>query len=372
MTSPITRQLFINGAWTPAENNRTYKRTNPANGELVGTFSLASKADAERAVQAARTAFDSGVWTGMDSEERANIMLRTADIVLERAEEIAWWEYATTGTPLRYTRNFANSAARTFRYFAGLARDIHGDSFSFNVSQMGVTLKEPIGVCSLIVPWNFPLGEATWKVCPAIAAGCTMVVKPDSKTPVTALELGAILKEAGLPDGVYNCVVGDVADIGDTLTTHPDIDHISFTGSTHSGRIIAEKASSTLKPVHLELGGKSPLIVFADADIDAAAADAAFGVFWHLGQVCTASSRLLVEASAVDEFTERLAAHAQSMKIADPLVQDAVLGSMVSEDHLNTVMNYIARGKAEGAGVVLGGERLTVAQFDRGAYLPPT
>lgn len=369
---PVTRELFINGQWVPSESGRTYQRHNPANGELVGTFSLASQADAERAVQVARETFDSGVWSNMDSEERATIMLRTADLLLVRQDEIAWWEYATTGTPLRYTKNFAKSAARLFRYYAGLARDIAGRSFGFNAKQMGITLKEPIGVCSLIVPWNFPLGEAAWKICPALAAGCTMVVKPDSKTPVTALELGAILKEAGLPDGVYNAITGEVADIGTTLTSHPDIDHISFTGSTTSGRKVMEAAASTLKPIHLELGGKSPLIIFDDANLEQAAQDAAFGIFWHLGQVCTASSRLLVQRSIVDDFVPLLKKYADEMTIADPLDDNAVLGAMVSDEHMSHVLQYVARGVAGGATLFSGGERLIEGAFAQGAFMPPT
>ena len=237
---------------------------------------------------------------------------------------------------------------------------------------MGFTLKEPIGVVSLILPWNFPLGEATWKVCPALAAGCTMVVKPDSKTPVTALELGPILKEAGLPDGVYNVVVGEPEDLSDVVTAHPDIDHISFTGSTHSGRIVMRNASETLKPLHLELGGKSPLIIFEDADVDAAAQDAAFGIFWHCGQVCTASSRLLVQASIADTFTERLSEHAAEMIVGDPLRPDTMLGPLVSHEHLDRVLAYVASGVEEGATLHQGGNRLQEEPFAHGAYLPPT
>jgi len=369
--NPISRDLFIDGQWIPSSSGKTYNRYNPSNGELVGTFPLATSEDAERAIFAARQSFDSGVWSAIDSEERALVMLQTAEILLERAEEIAWWEYATTGTPLRYTKNFANSAARLFRYYAGLARDISGRNFNFNEKQMGLILQEPIGVCSLIVPWNFPLGEAAWKVCPALAAGCSMVVKPDSKTPITALELGIILKEAGLPDGVYNAIVGDVEDVGIPLTTHPDIDHISFTGSTHSGRQIMNAASSTLKPLHLELGGKSPLIIFEDADLDKAAADSAFGIFWHLGQVCTASSRILIERSAVDKFVHLFQKHTENMQVGDPLAETSVLGSLVSEDHLKHVLAYVDRGRNEGATLVTGGERLTEGDFANGAFMKP-
>ncbi len=368
----IEMHLFIDGAIVPSASGRTYTRTNPANGEPVGTFSLANAADAERAVAAARTAFDDGRWSDIDSEERANVMLRTADLLMQRQEELALDEMHTTGSPLRFTRSFIESAASTFRYFAGLARTIHGDAYTFNSGQIGLTLKEPVGVVSLILPWNFPLGEATWKVCPALAAGCTMVVKPDTKTPTTALKLAEILKQAGLPDGVYNVVVGEPADLSDTLTAHPHIDHISFTGSTNSGRIIMGNASPTVKPLHLELGGKSPLIVFEDADLDAAAQDAAFGIFWHCGQVCTASSRLLVQASAADAFLEKLKAQAEGMTIGDPTDENVSIGPLVSEQHLERVLDYVAQGIDEGAELVLGGKRLTDPPFAAGAYLPPT
>lgn len=364
--------LFIGGTWQPAKRDNILERYSPVTGELVGTYAQATAEDALEAVQAARQAFDSGGWSGLDSAERAAIMLKTADLLMERQEELALRECLETGVPLRYARNFIHSAAKTFRYFAGLARDIKGDAFAFSSAQMGFTIKEPVGVVSLILPWNFPLGEATWKVCPALAAGCTIIVKADSKTPSTALALGEILKAAGLPDGVYNALVGEPTDLSDVITAHPDIDHISFTGSTRSGRVIMQNASPTLKPLHLELGGKSPLIIFEDADLDAAAQDAAFGIFWHCGQVCTASSRLLVQSSIADTFVEKLAAAADNMKIGDPFEEDTVLGALISEDHLNHVLDYVASGVEQGATLVKGGKRLTEPPFDKGAFLPPT
>lgn len=368
----IERDLFIAGEWQPAAQGKRIERYSPVSGELIGRFALASADDARRAVQAARQAFDHGPWPRMDPAERAEIMLRTADLLQERQEELANWESKTTGTPLRFTRNFVTSAVKTFRYFAGLARTIKGSSFGFTPSRLGFTLKEPVGVVSLILPWNFPLGEATWKVCPALAAGCTMIVKPDTKTPVTALALGPILQEAGLPDGVYNVITGEPAEISDIVTADPAIDHISFTGSTHSGRIIMSNASNTLKPLHLELGGKSPLIIFEDSDVDAAAQDAAFGIFWHCGQVCTASSRLLVQQSISNAFVDRLTHHAQAMQIGDPDDPETMLGPLVSEEHLSRVLAYVAKGTKEGAILHLGGERLNRPPFERGAYLPPT
>lgn len=368
----LERDLFINGRWQPATDGRTSERLSPVNGQLVGRFARASATDAQQAIACAREAFDNGPWPNMDPAERAEILLKTADLLEDSRQELAAWECQTTGTPLRYTRNFITSAIKTFRYFAGLARTIHGDAYSFTPGRMGLTLKEPVGVVSLILPWNFPLGEATWKVCPALAAGCTMVVKPDSKTPVTALALGPILQEAGLPDGVYNVVTGEPDEIGTTLTSHPDIDHISFTGSTASGRLIMGSAATTVKPLHLELGGKSPLIIFADCDVEAAAQDAAFGIFWHCGQVCTASSRLLVEERIVADFVDRLAHHAAQMPLGDPNDADTMLGPLISEEHLQRVEDYVKLGIAEGATLFSGGQRLSSPPFDRGAYFPPT
>jgi len=370
----MTLQLdhYINGQWTPSKDGRRIERHSPATGESVGDFALAGQTDAEAAIGAARAAFDSGVWSQIDSAQRAAILLKIADMMDANAEEWGKWESATNGMPLQSGIGTVGYCSNIFRYYAGLARTIHGDAYTFNQKQMGMTIKEPIGVVSIIIPWNFPLGEATWKAAPALAAGCTIVAKPDVKTPATVLLLAELMTQAGLPDGVFNVVVGNPEDIGGTLTAHPDIDHISFTGSTQSGRIVMESAAQTVKPLHLELGGKSPLIIFDDADLDAAANNAAFNIFWHNGQVCTASSRILVQDTIMDAFVERLKEKTDALKISVPSDPDATISAVVSHDHMDRILNYIKMGQAEGATLAYGGQRLTDAPFDQGAYVQPT
>ena len=373
-TSPqlYENALFIGGTFRPASAGRTLERHNPATGELVGHFASATEADALAAIASARKAFDKGDWSRVDGAERATVMLKIADGLIEQLEHLAWLESVTTGTPLNDCRSFVRSAAETFRYFAGLARDIAGHAQTFGENRAGFTLKEPMGVVSLILPWNFPLGEAAWKVCPALAAGCAVVVKPDSKTPATALALAEILQQAGVPDGIYNVVVGEPAEVGSALTGHPDIDAISFTGSTGSGRVVMRSAADTVKPLHLELGGKSPLLIFADANLDAAAKDAAFGAFWHNGQVCTAASRLLVDKRIVGDFLERLTHHANAMTVGQPDDANTTLGSVISKQHLTRITDYIQRGLSEGATLHMGGEALTDGDFAKGAFIAPT
>jgi len=364
--------LFIDGKFRPASGGRTLERRNPATGERVGHFASATETDALAAIASARKAFDQGDWSRADGAERAAVMLKISDAMLEQLEHLAWLESVTTGAPLSDCRSFVRSSAEAFQYFAGLARDITGHTHTFGSAAAGFTLKEPMGVVSLILPWNFPLDEAAWKVCPALAAGCAVVVKPDSKTPATALALADILQHAGVPDGVYNVVVGEPADVGSALTSHPDVDAISFTGSTGSGRVVMRSAADTLKPLHLELGGKSPLLIFADADIDAAAKDAAFGAFWHNGQVCTAASRLLVDKRVMGDFLERLTHHAGTMTIGQPQHNDTILGAVISEQHLTRITDYIQRGLSEGATLHMGGEALTDGDFAEGAFIAPT
>jgi betaine-aldehyde dehydrogenase len=368
----IHRDLFIAGEWRPARGGATVERADPGNGTLYATFARATREDALDAVSAARSAFDSGDWPGAAPAERAEVLLRAARILEERSEEMAEWESRTSGAPLSQARMMMEWVTDLLKYYAGLARTIEGQAMTLGRNQLGITLREPLGVVSLIAPWNFPLNQAAWKIAPALAAGCTAVVKPDSKTPLTTLELAAIFKEAGLPDGVLNVVVGDPSEIGDVLTGHPDIDLVSLTGSTETGKKVMRSASDTVKRVHLELGGKSPNIIFPDADLDAAASAAAWAVFWRCGQVCTAGSRLLVHASVRDQVVERLKQTAESMIIGDPAEQETILGPLISEEHLQRVEGYVRQGVEEGARLELGGNRLDSPPYDRGAFFPPT
>ncbi|HSM57328.1 MAG TPA: aldehyde dehydrogenase family protein [Candidatus Sulfomarinibacteraceae bacterium] len=368
---PIERDFFVDGEWTPARSGLTIERHNPANGELIGVFARAAEEDVTHAISVARRAFDEGPWPRMLPVERAEVLRKAADIMEAERDEMGLWESLSSGAPINQAKAMIDWAIDLFRYYAGLARDVHGESFNFG-NEMGLVLREPVGVVSQILPWNFPINQASWKVAPALAAGCTIVAKPDSKTPITTLEMARILSEAGLPDGVFNVIVGEPQEIGDVLVAHPGIDMVSLTGSTETGKIIMRKAADTLKHVHLELGGKSPNVVFPDADLDAAAKASAWGVFFRCGQICTASSRLLVHESIKDQFLELLHKHAQRMQIGDPMSGNTHIGPLVSQEQLQRVQQYIERGQEEGAQLVQGGQRLSGESFDKGYYLPPT
>lgn len=369
---PIHRDLYIDGRSQPASTDRQIERYNPANGQLVGRFAKASADDAIHAVAAARRAFDDGPWPRMAPAERAEIMLETARLLRENTNDLALWESLTSGIPLATTCGSIESAAKLFTYYAGLARDIKGETVDLGEKKLGLVLKEPVGVVSQLIPWNFPLGQATWKVCPALAAGCTIVAKPDSKTPVTTLELARIMTKAGLPDGVLNVIVGNVEDLSEVLTGHPDIDAVSLTGSTESGKVVMRNAADTVKRVHLELGGKSPQIVFADADLDAAADAAAEGIFWRSGQVCNAGSRILVHESVQEKFLELLNTYANGLTIGDPMDDATVVGPLISPEHRERVERYVKAGVDEGATLARGGRRPENPPLDAGCYYPPT
>lgn len=371
MHQTIEMNLFIGGEFRTSVAGTRYERHDPGGGGVVGDFAKAGAADAEAAVAAARASFDSGVWANTPPAERAAVLLRTADLLQARQEEFAWWESRTSGAPIAQGRMMIEWVIDLFRYYAGLARDIHGETTTFGPGLLALTLKEPVGVVSLITPWNFPLNQAAWKICPALAAGCSLVVKPDSMTPATTLGLAQLLTEAGLPAGVINVVMGEVADIGDILTGDPRIDLVSITGSTESGKNIMATAARTLKRVSLELGGKSPNIIFPDADIPAAASAAAWAIFWRSGQVCTAGSRLLVHEDVHDEVVEQLVKTASGMR-SGPVDSDADLGPLVSAQHLDRVARYVRAGLDEGASLVHGGSRLTTGELAAGHYFEPT
>lgn len=364
--------LFINGKTVPAQSGLRYERHDPATGTLVASFAKALGVDAERAIAAARTAFDAGVWSRAAGAARAEVLIRTAALLAERKPQFAQWESVTSGAPIGQAQQMIDWVIDLFYYYAGLARDIHGETTTFGTDLLALTLKEPIGVATLIAPWNFPLNQAAWKICPALAAGCSVVVKPDSQTPATTIALAELLTEAGLPAGVVNVVTGDVDDIGDTLITDPRVDMVSFTGSTASGKRIMELASRSLKKVSLELGGKSPNIIFPDADLAAASSAAAWGIFWRVGQVCTAGSRLFVHEDVHDEVVERLIATARSMRLGSPTRDDVDLGPLISPEHLARVQRYVAAGLEEGAHLAFGGQRPAGSEFDQGAYMTPT
>lgn len=368
----VSMDLFIDGAERPAASGARYERLDPATGAAVGSFALGGAQDALAAIAAARRSFDAGAWANATVAARADVLLKTAAALADDKERFARWESVTSGAPIGQARQMIDWVVDLLRYYAGLARDIHGETTTFGPGLLAFTVKEPVGVATLIAPWNFPLNQAAWKICPALAAGCSVVVKPDSQTPATTIGLARLLTDAGLPPGVMNVVMGEVAEIGEPLVTDERVDMVSFTGSTASGKRVMELASRSLKRVSLELGGKSPNIVFADADLAAASSAAAWGIFWRSGQVCTAGSRLFVQESVHDEVVERLVATARAMRVGSPERDDVDLGPVISPAHLERVERYVASGLAEGARLLHGGERLAGGEYGRGAYIGPT
>ena len=367
-------RLFIGGEWVAPIRGGSFPVIDPATEEVFAHAPAGTAEDIDRAVKAARKAFDEGPWPRMSGKERAKILRRIADGVTARQDELARIEVRDNGKPLPEALWDIGDVAGCFSYYAGLAETLDespeeivplGDArFSTRV------VREPIGVAGAIVPWNYPLLMAAWKVAPALAAGCTMVLKPSELTPLTALELGAIVAEAGLPAGVLNIVTGTGPDAGQPLTEHPGVDKLAFTGSVPTGSKVMLAAARDIKAVSLELGGKSPFVVFADADIEAAVEWIMFGIFWNQGQVCSATSRVLVEESLYPALLERLIAEAAKIRIGNGMEEGTLLGPLVSKGQYDKVLAAIARGRAEGATVAGGGRR--PAGLDTGYFLEPT
>ena len=364
-------RLLINGQWT--EGSKTFDTMNPATGEVLTQVAEASAADVDRAVQAARRAFEdgSGPWRKLSASERGRLIWRLADLVEKNIEELAELETLDNGKPIFESRYVdMPMVIDVLRYYAGLATKIHGETVNTSEAAFTYTLREPVGVVGLIVPWNFPLLLASWKIGPALACGNTIVLKPAEQTPLTPLMLGELALEAGFPAGVINIVTGG-PETGKAIVAHPGIDKIAFTGSTTVGKEIMRGAADTLKRVTLELGGKSPNIVFSDADVDNAVKGAINGIFYGKGEVCNAGSRLFLERKLKDEFTEKLVARASKMKPADPLDPKTKLGAIVSQEQMQTVLSYIDAGKKDGAKLVAGGNRVSV-DGSKGFFIEPT
>jgi acyl-CoA reductase-like NAD-dependent aldehyde dehydrogenase len=351
--------LFIDGAVAAAESGKTYPVYEPAFGEVLAEVAEGGAADIDRAVRAARKAFDEGPWTTkLAAADRARLLFKLADLMERDADALAVLESRNQGKTLFESRKIEIPlACDCLRYFAGWATKLHGETIPTRPSALTYTLREPVGVVGAIVPWNFPLLITMWKIAPALAAGCTVVLKPASPTPLTALRLAELGREAGLPPGVFNVVPGKGTVAGHALVEHPMVDKIAFTGSTAVGRDIMRRAAETVKRVSLELGGKSPNIVLADADLEAAAKGAMNGIFYNKGEVCAAGSRLLVEAPVHDELVERIRSKMDGMTLGDPLDSKTRMGPQVSEDQMQTILRYIDSGKKQGARLVTGGER---------------
>ncbi len=357
----IRNRMWIGNEWADAEDGGTFATVNPATGETIAEVASGQAADIDKAVAAAREALTSKAWGRMNPHKRSKLLWKLADAIDANADELAALETADNGKPYFESRKVdLPSVAENFRYFAGMADKIQGGTIPVAGPFFNYTLREPVGVVGCITPWNFPLSLATWKVAPALACGNTVVLKPAEQTPLTAIRLAELAAEVGFPPGVLNVVPGFGETAGAALVAHAGVDSIAFTGSTEVGKIVMRAAAETLKKVSLELGGKSPNIVLADADLDAAVRGATTGIFYGKGEVCAAGSRVLVERSVYDDFVEAFAARAAKMTVGDPMDSNTRLGAIVSEEQLERIMGYVAAGKSEGARLVTGGERTTV------------
>ncbi len=365
------KQLLIGGEWRDASNGKTQPVVNPATEEVIAEVASATAEDVDAAVKAARAAFE-GPWSQMSARERGRLVYKLGEQLMAEADEVARLETMHNGKPITESRHVEiPMAAECLQYFAGWADKFHGETVPVKGGQLVYTRREPLGVVAAIVPWNFPLLIAIWKVAPALAMGNTVILKPASQTPLTALKLGEMATALGFPPGVLNVITGSGSTTGQAIVDHPGIDKISFTGDTSTGKGIMRGAAETLKHITLELGGKSPNIVFADADLDAAVRGATMGIFYGKGEVCAAGSRLLVEASIKDEFLAKVADRAKKMTAGDPLSPKTRLGAIASKNQLDRVLGYIETAKKEGASLLAGGERIDIGT-GKGYFLQPT
>jgi aldehyde dehydrogenase (NAD+) len=364
-----TAQVFINGKWQAPASGETYSPINPATEEPIEAVARGDERDVEAAVAAARRAFDEGQWPRMSPHERGRIVWKLGDLIQANLDEMARLESLCTGKTLFDSGKVEIPfAAEVFRYYAGWASKIHGETLQLRDNAFTFTLRHPVGVVGAIVPWNFPFLLSSWKIAPALAAGNTMVLKPASQTPLTALKFADLCQQAGLPEGVFNVVTGPGGKAGMALVKDPRVDKIAFTGSTEVGKQIMREAAGTLKRLSLELGGKSPNIVFADADMEAALRGAMTGIFYNKGEVCAAGSRLFLEERVHDEFMAKLTERVKGLKVGDPMDKATRMGPVVSRQQMDTVLSYIEAGKREGARLVAGGGRVG----SKGYFIEPT
>jgi acyl-CoA reductase-like NAD-dependent aldehyde dehydrogenase len=365
------KQLFINNEWRAAQAGDLMDVINPATEEVIAQVASAGTADLDAAVDAARAALD-GPWARLSARERGRLVRRLGDRLLERADEVARLETLHNGKPISESRHIEiPAAAECFEYYGGWSDKVMGETIPVKGNHLTYTLREPLGVVAAIVPWNFPLLLAAWKVAPALACGNTVILKPASQTPLTALALAEISMDVGLPPGVLNVLTGPGATLGRAIVEHPGIDKIAFTGDTGTGKGIMRGAADTLKRITLELGGKSPNIVLPDADLEAAVRGVTIGIFYGKGEVCAAGSRLLVDRSIKDQFVDKLAARAKKMTAGDPMNPQTRFGALSSKKQLETVMRYIDSGKREGATLAAGGARADIGT-GQGYCVEPT
>ena len=374
-TAPATKtQLLIGKDWIDAQSGAVYADVNPATGAPLAEVADAGGAEVDRAAAAARAAFESGKWSTMAASRRAKIIYKMAQLIAERANELALMEVRDNGKALWIAKGELSAIVDCFEFYAGAATKNYGDTMPAPVpNYLAYTVREPVGVVGAIVPWNFPLLLASWKVAPALAAGCTMVLKPAPSTPLTAIELGKIALEAGLPEGVLNVLTGSGTQLGQAMVEHPAIDKIAFTGSTATGKRVAATASETLKRVSLELGGKSPSIVFDDADLGQAVNGALYGIFYNAGQTCEARSRVLLQNAVADEFIARFSEKAQKLRVGNPEDPQTQIGAITMREQLEKIQSYCEIAEREGARKLFGGGLPDLGpEFERGFFWSAT
>ena len=368
-----TDTLFIDGAWTGARSGALRCIIDPFDQSLVAEVAEGGRDDAQAAIAAARRAFDQGPWPRMTGPQRGAIVARLGQLITESREDLARLESRDTGKTLEESRWDMDDAAGVFSFYAGLAGEDPDEILTPpEPEQSSRLLREPIGVCSQICPWNYPLLQASWKVAPALAAGCTMVLKPSEITPMTTIRLAELAVQAGVPDGVFNLVLGPGPSVGAELAENPDVDMVSFTGGLLTGRRIMRAAADTVKRVALELGGKNPHIIFADANLDAAVDAALNGVFFHAGQICSAGARVMVEDAIHDRFVEALKARMAGIRLGSGFDEETRMGPLISAEHRDKVEGWVATGMEEGARLVLGGKRPEDPELGRGFFYLPT
>lgn len=367
------KKLLINGKWVNSSSGQTFSTVNPSTGKVIAEIARGDATDVDYAVKAARRAFDEGPWRFFKPAQRQHLLLRLADLVEDHFDELSTIDTIDMGVPISRSRAGRNRAVSLVRYYAGLATTIQGNTIENSApgSFFSYTLKDPVGVVGAIIPWNGPLGIALWKLAPALATGCTVVLKPAEQASLSPLRLGELIEEAGFPPGVINIVTG-FGDVGAAISNHPCVDKVSFTGSTETGRAIIRASAGNIKRLSLELGGKSADIVFADADLDNAVAGAAMAGFNNSGQVCSAGTRLFVEESIREEFIGRLTDFTRSLIVGNSQDINTQLGPLVSEEQMNRVMGYCAKGQEEGAQALTGGVRLTEGNHSNGFFVAPT
>ncbi len=367
------KRMLIGGQWVPAVSGKTFESRDPATGKLLAKVAEGDAEDIERAVAAARRAFD-GPWRKVKPFERQQMLLKLADLVERHFEELSLLDTLDMGAPISRTLANRRRVLGMLRYYAGMATALHGETVENSLPGeiFSYTLKEPVGVVGAIIPWNGPLGASVWKIGPALATGCTVILKPAEEAPLTPLRLGELILEAGIPEGVVNIVPGYGETAGAALAAHPGVDKVAFTGSHLTGQKIVQASAGNLKRVSLELGGKSPDIVFADADLETAAPGAGMAVFANSGQICSAGTRLFVERRVYDEFTDRVAAFGKSLQVGSSVDPKTQIGPLVSEQQLDRVTGYLRIGQEEGARALSGGSRVTEGPLAQGYFVPPT